>query len=217
MKQIRFDDLKVPLILVVLSLVPMLGGIARFHSMGGGVPVTDENVRFVASPFPIILHIVTATLYSIVGAFQFSRGIRIRWPKWHRNMGKVLVVSGFLVALTGLWMTVAYAIPGRLQGPILLLVRLVVGVAMVAALAIAWKKVLQRDFAAHEAWMIRAYALGQGAGMQVVLMLPLILITGEVLGGLRDFLMTLAWIVNLGIAEYAIRASQRKPLVVRPA
>lgn len=217
MKQIRFDDLKVPLILVVLSLVPMLGGIARLHSMGGGVPVTDENVRFVASPFPIILHIVTATFYSIVGAFQFSRGIRIRWPKWHRNMGKVLVVSGFLVALTGLWMTVAYAIPGLLQGPILLLVRLVVGVAMVAALAIAWKKVLQRDFAAHKAWMIRAYALGQGAGMQVVLMLPLILITGEVLGGLRDFLMTLAWIVNLGIAEYAIRASQRKPLVVRPA
>lgn len=209
MKALGFAAFKIPLALIVLSLVPMLGGLARLHSMSGGSPVTQDNARFIAAPLPIVVHIIAATLYSLLGAFQFSPALRARYRTWHRVSGKILVVCGLLVGLTGIWMTVAYAIPERLQGPLLLGVRLVVGLAMVAAIWLGWKSVLRRDFASHEAWMIRAYALGQGAGMQAVLMLPLIVVMGDVVGWLREILMSLAWVVNLAVAEWAIRKSRQ--------
>lgn len=205
MKPLGFAAFKIPLALIALSLVPMLGGLARLHSMSGGSPVTEDNARFVAAPLPILIHIVAATIYSLLGAFQFSPALRARYRTWHRVSGKILLVCGLLAALTGIWMTVAYAIPDRLQGPLLLGVRLVVGTGMVASIWLGWKSVLRRDFASHEAWMIRAYALGQGAGMQAVLMLPLIVILGSVAGWLREILMSLAWVVNLAFAEWVIR------------
>ena len=59
--------------------------------------------------------------------------------------------------------------------------------------------------AAHRAWMIRAYALGQGAGTQVILMLPLTLIAGAPTYFLRDVLMTCAWGLNIVLAEWIVR------------
>jgi len=203
------------MLLVVLSLVPVLGGLARLHDLGGGGPITEDNARFVAAPAPILIHIFAATAYSLLGAFQFSRGLRIRWPAWHRIAGRILWVCGLLSALTGMWMTMAYAIPASLQGPLLYGVRLTVGIAMTAALALGLRSILRRNIAGHEAWMIRAYALGQGAGTQVLLMLPLILIMGDFPGLKRDIMMTAAWVLNAVIAEGIIR--RRRPASSRGA
>ena len=63
----------------------------------------------------------------------------------------------------------------------------------------------RRDLARHEAWMIRAYALAQGAGTQAVLMLPPTLVLGEVTHLTRDVLMVLAWALNVVVAEWLIR------------
>ena len=53
--------------------------------------------------------------------------------------------------------------------------------------------------------MIRAYAIGQGASTQGLLISPLAAISGEEPSGLtRDVLMTLAWIINIAIAEWII-------------
>ena len=46
------------------------------------------NARFVASPIPVLLHIASVTIYSLLGAFQFSAGLRRRWPGWHRAEGR---------------------------------------------------------------------------------------------------------------------------------
>jgi len=54
----------------------------------------------------------------------------------------------------------------------------------------------------------RAYALGQGAGAQVLVLLPWMLISGESGGRVRDLLMTLSWAINLGVAEWIIRRRQ---------
>jgi hypothetical protein len=53
--------------------------------------------------------------------------------------------------------------------------------------------------------MIRAYALGQGAGMQVVVLLPWMLVIGAPTMLQRDVLMSLAWLINLLVAEMAIQ------------
>jgi hypothetical protein len=106
-------------------------------------------------------------------------------------------------------MTVRYAIPAALQGPLLFGARLVVGPAMVLSIGLAVLAIGRRDVALHQAWMVRAYALGQGAGTQAVLMLPPALISGELTHLTRDVFMVLAWVINVFIAEWIIRRAAR--------
>lgn len=202
MKKLTKTDFKVPALLLVLSLVPTLGGIARLASLSGEAP---EDTRFLQAPVPILLHVISATLFCLLGAFQFSSGFRLRWPGLHRRAGRWLALCGLLTGATGLWMTAFYPIPTSLQGPLLYGVRLAVASAMMASLLIAWRSILRRDVARHEAFMIRAYALGQGAGTQVLVLLPWMLLSGESGGLTRDLLMTLSWAINIVVAESIIR------------
>ena len=87
MTKLTRADLKMPALLVGLSLVPILGGVARIKSLSDGAPVGADDARFFAAPMPVVLHIVAATIYALLGAFQFSTGIRLRWRAWHRRAG----------------------------------------------------------------------------------------------------------------------------------
>jgi hypothetical protein len=204
-------DFKLPALLVGLSLVPTLGGVARLSSVFGDAAATPDNARFLAAPAPVIVHVAGATLYCVLGAFQFSAAFRRRWPGLHRRAGRVLALCGLVAGATGLWMTAFYEIPTSMQGPLLYGVRLVVGVAMLASIVIAWAGILRRDVARHEAFMIRAYALGQGAGTQVLVLLPWMLLSGQSGGLTRDLLMTLAWTINVVVAEAIIRLRKKGP------
>ena len=94
--------------LIALSLVPVAAGAFRLAQLGGGAEITPENVRFFAAPLPAVLHILSASIYCVLGAFQFSPGIR-RWrPGWHRGAGWLLVSLGLVAALSGLWLTQFY-------------------------------------------------------------------------------------------------------------
>lgn len=211
-------DFKVPALLVVLSLVPTLGGAMRLTNLTGPATATAEHARFAATSAPIIIHVLSATLYCLLGAFQFSSAFRGRFPAWHRGAGRLLVLCGFLAGASGLWMTVRYRIPTDMQGSLLYVVRLAVGSAMVASIVIALSSILRRNVARHEAFMIRAFALGQGAGTQVLVLLPWMLISGESGGLTRDLLMTLAWTINVVVAESIINFRKKvHPSHVEPA
>lgn len=209
MKKLSRSDLLVPGLLLALSAIPMVGGVMRLASLSA--PITRESARFLASPIPIVLHIIVAALYAVLGAFLFSPGLRRRWPRWHRSAGKLLALCGLASALSGMWMAELYRIPEGLQGPVLHAVRLMVGAAMATAIVLGWRSILRRDVARHEAWMIRAYALGQGAGTQVLVLLPWVVVFGEAVGPTRDLLMTLAWAINVVVAEWIIRRRARAP------
>ena len=198
-------DWKVPLVLLAISAIPVAAGIARLIGLAGDPEISTENARFVAAPLSVIVHIVSASLFSILGALQFSSGLRQLSPQWHRVSGRIVVASAIFAALTGLWMTVMYPIPPELQGGLLYAVRLLVSVAMLLSIFIAVVAVTDGDIATHRAWMIRAYALGQGAGMQVVVLLPWMLLIGRPSMLQRDVLMSLAWLINLLVAEMAIQ------------
>ncbi|MFN7131347.1 MAG: DUF2306 domain-containing protein [Myxococcales bacterium] len=202
MRTLERKHLAVPVLLLALGAIPMLGGWLRLTSLSE--EATAENSRFLAAPAPIVIHIFSAALYSLIGAFQFSSGFRLRWPAWHRRAGKVLAACGLLTGLTGIWMTAFYPIPIGLQGPLTHAVRMVVGFAMVTGIVVAWVSILRRDVVRHEAWMIRAYALGQGAGTQALILGPWTVLTGESEGLTRDLLLTLAWVINVGVAEWII-------------
>ncbi len=198
-------DWLIPAGLVAISVIPMLAGAIRVSQLATDAVITPENARFIAAPFPVVLHIISAGLFSLLGAFQFSVGLRQRRPRWHTVSGRVVAVSGMVTALSGMWMTLLYPIPAALQGGLLFVVRLLVGAGMLLAIVLAVTAAMDRDIARHRAWMIRSYALGQGAGMQVVVLLPWMLIVGAPSAMLRDVMMSLAWLINLSIAEMMIK------------
>ena len=112
--------------LLVLSFVPVVAGVVRLSSLAGGANgrgVTSENARFMAMPAPVVMHIVCASLFCVLGALQFDSALRQLFPRMHRIAGRVAAPCGIVAALTGLWMTAAYAIPAELQGPMLYGVR----------------------------------------------------------------------------------------------
>jgi uncharacterized membrane protein YozB (DUF420 family) len=194
--------------LLRLSFVPVIAGVVRLSGLASGANgggVTPENARFMAIPAPVVLHIVCASLFCLLGAFQFDSALRQRFPRLHRIAGRVAAPCGIVAALTGLWMTAAYAIPAELQGPLLYGVRMVVGLAMTLAVIVSIRAVLQRRIARHKAWMVRAYALGQGAGTQVLILLPVTLLAGAPTFIFRDVLMASAWGLNVVFAEWVIR------------
>ncbi len=196
--------------LLLLSAIPLVAGAFRLTQLAGGADITPANARFFASPLPVVLHIVGAAVYIILGAFQFAPVFRRRWPGWHRAVGRLVVPCGLLVGLSALWMTLFYPWPAG-DGELLYALRLVFGSAMVGSIVLGFTAIRRRDVRRHRAWMMRGYALGLGAGTQA-----LILAVGELAAGppselSRALLMGAAWVINLAVAEWAIRKRPALP------
>jgi uncharacterized membrane protein len=215
----RRADALVPALLVLLSLVPATFGTIRLAQLAGGATVTPENARFFAQPLPVVLHVLAVIPYSIVGAFQFAPAFRRRHRAWHRAAGKVLAALGLVAALSGLWMAHFYPWPEG-DGYALYVIRLVFGSAMFASLVLAIQAIRRRDYAAHGRWMTRAYAIGMGAATQVLTHLPWFILVGKPGESARAVLMGAGWVINVIVAEWAIRQARevrRSPIAVAGA
>ncbi|MDO8390201.1 MAG: DUF2306 domain-containing protein [Actinomycetota bacterium] len=192
-----------PVALLMLSAIPLLAGAFRVVQLMGGPELIPADDRFAGFPLPLLVHVVGACLFLVVGAFQFVPRFRRHHPGWHRRAGRVLAVAGLLVAGSALWMTLLYAAkPGT--GSLLYVLRLVFASAMAMCLVLGITAIRRRDVVGHRAWMIRAYAIGLAAGTQAF--------TGgfgEALfgkGALEgDLAMGSAWFINLAVAEWLIR------------
>lgn len=194
----------IPGMLILLSLLPATAGMARLGELADGADITAANARFMAMPLPVTLHILAVIPYSILGAFQFAPVFRCCRPWWHRSAGKVLVVFGLVTALTGLWMAQFYPRPDG-DGDLLYMLRIVFGSAMAAAILLGVNAIRRYDFAAHGAWMIRSYAIGMGAGTQVLTHIPYFVLIGKPDELSRAVLMGAGWVINVVVAEWIIR------------
>ncbi len=199
---------RIPAALVVLSVVPVVAGSLRLLQVAGGAQLLPSNPRIDASPAPVVVHIVAAALYALLGAFQFSTRLRRRRPRWHRTTGRLLVGAGLVVALSALWLTLFY--PGAPGGALLWAIRLLVASAMAASIVLGFSAIRRRDLASHRAWMIRAYALAVGAGTQALTQG-----VGEAIFGASDLSTALSissgWVINAAVAEWVIRRPSARP------
>jgi hypothetical protein len=198
----------IPVALVALCFVPVMSGTLRLVQLAGGPEIMPADDRFLGWPLALVTHIVGSAVFALVGAFQLVPAIRRRHPAWHRRAGRVLAVAGLMVAGSALWLTLFYD-PQPGTGPLLFVVRLVVAPAMAGCLVVGVAAARRRDFRAHRAWMIRAYAIAVGAGTQVFTQGfgEAVLGTGELRG---DLLKAAGWVINLAVAEWVIRRPARR-------
>ena len=198
-------DWWIPASLLLLAAVPSASGVARLVDLSGGR--TEENARFFDLPLPILVHILGATTYLVLGAFQLMPSLRRRRPRWHRWSGRVLVPAGVAGGLSGMWMAAWSDLPSY-DNQALMWLRLLFGAVMVGGLVLGLLAIRRRDVRTHQRWMARAYAVAQGAGTQALVLGPVVVVAGQPSGNLKAVGMGAAWVINLAVAEWLVRRSE---------
>jgi uncharacterized membrane protein len=192
----------------MLSAIPLAAGSLRLVQLAGGPDLIPADDRFTGLPAALVVHILGAAVFALVGAFQFVPRFRRQHRAWHRRAGRLVTGAGLVVAASALWLTLFYeAKPGT--GELLHVLRLVFASAMAASLLLGITAIRRHDIAAHRAWMIRAYAIGLAAGTQAFTEG-----IGGAIFGTGDLRTDLAkgagWVINLAVAEWAIRRPARR-------
>lgn len=193
--------------LIALGLVPSAGGFYHLAQLLGGAEITAANARFFESPYSVVSHALSAGVYCTLGAFQFAPEFRRRRREWHRVAGRTVIPCGLYAGLSGLWMTLFYPVPEGDRG-LLAILRLLFGTGMVLAIALGVLAVLRHDFVQHRAWMVRGYAIGLGAGTQVLIGFPWMVLFGAPQGLPRALMLGAGWAINIAVAEWIIRTAR---------
>jgi uncharacterized membrane protein len=144
--------------------------------------------------------------------------LRRRRPGYHRAAGRTLVVAGALLAGSALWMTLMYPLmyPQEGTGDVLYLFRPAFSTAMVASIVLGFAAIRRREIARHRAWMIRAYAIALAAGTQAFT----VGVGGALFGDgvlAHDLSIASAWLINLAVAEWAVRRRPAPRRRLQPA
>lgn len=197
-----------PAALITFGLIPLLANALRRVALAVGAAGSDDGGGM---PLPVVLHIVGATVFVVLGALQFSAGLRRRRPSWHRIAGRVAILAALLAAGSGVWLAFATLSD---YSPLLFVFRLLAAAGMALCIVFGFRAIRQRRLPRHRAWMIRAFALGLGAATQVFT-----LGFGERIFGESELSVALlngaGWAINLAVAEGIIRRSPRR--AARPA
>jgi hypothetical protein len=211
------SDRLIPAGLLALTFVPVVAGTLRLSEMAGGAAVVPDGDRVTQSPVALAAHIVSVTVFGVLGAFQFAPGVRRRFPRRHRLAGRILFPAGLVAAFSGLWLTL-FLPAAALDSAVLSGIRVVVVAWMVVSLTLGFVTAVRRDFTAHRAWMIRGYAIGMGAGTQFFTQAGWLVTVGSFTPASRAGTMAAAWLINALVAEWLIRRRPRTaPARRRPA
>ncbi|HWM02671.1 MAG TPA: DUF2306 domain-containing protein [Actinophytocola sp.] len=144
-------------------------------------------------------HIVFAGVALLLSPVQLLNRVRVRVPRLHRLVGRIVLASILVAGAAGLLLAGVSA-----AGP--------VGTAGFGALAVLWvtfavlglRAILRRDIAAHRRWMLRTFAMTYAAVTLRLWLLALI----PLLGDFRSaYLLVpfLSWVPNLIVVEWLLR------------
>jgi hypothetical protein len=100
---------------------------------------------------------------------QVSVRLRRRWPGVHRWGGRLFVLVGLSVSVTGAVMSALFPVVGGVPK---LTVIVVMCVAQVATLALGLRAIGRRDVAGHRRWMVRAMGVALAGGTAGIFAVP---------------------------------------------
>jgi uncharacterized membrane protein YozB (DUF420 family) len=103
------------------------------------------------------IHVMAGLAFALVVPMQLSSRIRGRWPALHRWLGRVFLIVGVIVGLSGYAMTVV-PVGGVLEVSAIV----VYATAFLTSLMMAWWHIRRRDVTRHREWMLRAIAIVLG-------------------------------------------------------
>jgi uncharacterized membrane protein len=178
------------------------------HPFGVGDNVLANLMRWPWLP----VHAGFAATALLVGPFQFLPGLRRRWPKAHRTLGKVYVAACLAAAPAGLLLGL-----GTAAGPVAQWAFGTLAVLWFAATARAFWLATQERFAEHRRWMVRSFAMTFAAvTLRLYLPIPPIFLHMSFLDGYRA-ISWVCWTTNLLAAEIWLNWPAIRRRLARPA
>ncbi|WP_437229676.1 DUF2306 domain-containing protein [Planctomicrobium sp. SH661] len=154
-----------------------------------------------------LIHICSGPLAILLGLLLISNHFRVRFPGWHRRLGRVKAVNVLtLVSPSGLWMSY-YAASGPTAAASFATLSVMTGLSI----AMGWKKAVERKFLEHRRWMLRNFTLLCSA-----VVLRLMGGFGTATGVDNDWYDPVAswacWLIPLGVLEACFAFDlQRRP------
>ena len=192
----------VPVALYFGTLLTILLAVVQVVQIPLGA-LPEDSQRLGAAPVWHFMHVLGGATFGILGPIQFGRALMPRYGLLHRLVGRVFVAAGAMISLSSLGLlwhfpnTYSVAVSSG---------RLLFGIALGLALAIATLAIRKRDFTRHRNWMIRAYAIGMGATAVTMVFFPIYAITGEPPTGFTaDIIMLGSWMACVVFAEGLVR------------
>ncbi len=134
------------------------------------------------------------------GPLQFSSKLRKWAPGFHRLSGRIYIGSAFLISLSGIYMVLS---KGTISGFIGDLSVSINGALILLFAYLAIKRAMQKDFAAHQKWVLRLFlAMGGVWFFRIGLMFWLMVNNGPV--GFDPETFRGPFLVFLGFGQYLI-------------
>jgi len=161
------DSLNTPYNWPVVGTLLFLTGIAGIPAMFGIVMValgvlgfTGEssfisNIHF-TKPGAMFVHGGAGILFFLTMPFQFSLRVRAKKPKRHKLAGRIAVISGCIMAISGVWMH--NVLSPESQG-IRYSILIMTSMAICSSFLIALWYVIKGNIQVHQLWMARAVAI----------------------------------------------------------
>ncbi len=159
--------------------------------------------RFHAAPLLGWAHAGGGALAIVLGALQWLRPLRLRYPGLHRWLGRCYLAAVAVSALAGL-----YFAASSFGGPVGGLGFALAAVAWLATGALAWERILRGNVSAHQRWMLRNYAI-TCAAVTLRLMLPLLFVTGLDPVQVFQIVAWASWVLNLLLVELWLISRRR--------
>jgi uncharacterized membrane protein len=105
-----------------------------------------------------LAHIIPGALFLVLAPLQFVPAIRTKHLNKHRWLGRILVVSAFVIGISALVMTYTMNIGGANETAATTLF----GILFLLCLIKACWHIRRKEVAQHREWMIRTFAIGLG-------------------------------------------------------
>jgi uncharacterized membrane protein len=171
----------------------------------------DMKASFLDHATAIYAHIFASTVAMVLGPFQFLAGLRQRFARIHRWMGRAYLGVGVLVGgLAGLYMA-AFAFGGIVSK---------LGFAGLASLWLytgfrAYRAIRRGEAGEHRKWMVRNFSLTLAA-VTLRILLPISQVAGLPFELAYPAIAWLCWVPNLLVAERLFNAPGKHAFAPKP-
>jgi len=219
----NIDSLNTPYNWPVVGTLLFLTGIAGIPAMFGIVMValavlgfTGES-SFISSihftqPGAMFVHGGAGILFFLTMPFQFSLRVRAKNPKRHKLAGRIAVISGCIMAISGVWMH--NVLSPESQG-IRYSILIMTSMAICGSFLISLWYVIKGNIQVHQLWMARSVAIVLAAITPLFIDILILIIFSdlEVIFKMLtqfqyDYGRLLGIVINLFIVEIIMRKKQ---------